>query len=51
MTSTSTKFNLKFLRMFSKKDTLESFIALFFPLKDVKPSPDSKMIKLLTFDN
>ena len=41
------------------KDTQESFIMLFSPkklvrlfiLKEVKPSPDSKMIKLLTFDN
>ena len=56
--STSTRFNLKFLRVFSKKDTPESFILLFSPkklvwlfiMKEVKPSPDSKMIKLLTLD-
>ena len=56
----STRFNFNFLRVFSKKkDILESFILLFSPkklvrlfiLKEVKPSPDSKMIKLLTFDN
>ena len=42
-----------------KKDTPERFILLFslkklvrfFILKEVKPSPDGKMIKLLTFDN
>ena len=43
-----------------KKDTPERFILLFFHqkklvrlfiLKEVKPSPDGKMIKLLTFDN
>ena len=42
-----------------KKDTPESFILLFFSpkklvqlflLKEVKPSPDSKIIKLLTCD-
>ena len=55
-TSTSTRFNWKFLRVLSKKDTSESFILLFSPkklvrlfiLKEVKPSPDSRMIKLLT---
>ena len=58
--STRFNFNFNFLRVFSKKkDILESFILLFSPkklvqlfiLKEVKPSPDSKMIKLLTFDN
>ena len=42
-----------------KKTPQESFIVLFSPktlsrlftLKEVKPSPDSKMIKLLIFDN
>ena len=40
-----------------KKDTSESFILLFFPQEKLvqlfilKPSPDSKMIKLLTCDN
>ena len=37
------------------KNNPESFILLFllrlFILKEVKPSPDRKMIKLLTFDN
>ena len=58
-TSTSTRFNLMFFLVFSKKDFSESFILLCSPkklvrlliLKEVKPSPDSKMIKLLTFDN
>ena len=45
---------------FRKKRRPESFISLFFSpkklvrlfiLKEVKPSPDSKMIKQLTFDN
>ena len=31
--STSTRFNLKFLRVFSKKDTPESFVLLFFTKK------------------
>ena len=43
----------------TKKDTQESFTVLFSPkklagsfiLQDVKLSPDSKMLKLLTFDN
>ena len=56
---TSTRFNLKFLRVFSKKDTPENFIYFFltkklvrlFTRKDVKPSPESKMIKLPIFDN
>ena len=56
----STRFNLKFLRVFlKKKDTPESFNLLFSPkksvrlfiLKEVKPSPDRKMIKLLTSVN
>ena len=42
-----------------KIDNLESAVFLFSPekltrlilLKEVKPSPDKKMIKLLTFDN
>ena len=57
------RFNLKFLLVFSKKkkkkDIPESFILLFSPTKivrlfipkEVKPSPDSKMTKLLKFDN
>ena len=48
-----------FLRLFSKKAPPESFIVLgspkkfvrLFILKEVKPLPDSEMIKLLTFDN
>ena len=58
-TSTSTRFNLKFLRVFSKKKKplrKASFyffhqkkLVWLFILKQVKPSPDSKMIKLLTF--
>ena len=56
----STRFNLKFLRVFlKKKNTPESFNLLFSPkklvrlfiLKEVKPSPDRKMIKLLTSVN
>ena len=48
----STRFNLKFLRVL-KKDTQESLKKLvrLFILKEVKPSPDSKMVKLFTFDN
>ena len=34
------------LYLFSPKKLVRLFL-----LKDVKPSPDSKMIKLLTFDN
>ena len=54
------RFNFKFLRLCLKKYTPESFILLFSPkqlvwllfmLKEVKLSSDSKMIKLLTFDN
>ena len=46
--------------MFSKRDTPEKASFYFFSpkklvqlniLKEVKPSPYSKMIKLLTFDN
>ena len=42
------------------RDTAECFVALFFSpeklallslLEEVKPSPDRKIIKLLTFDN
>ena len=52
--------NLILLRVFSKKEIPESFISLFFHqktlvrfliLKEVKPSPDRKMIKLLAVDN
>ena len=59
-TNTSTRFNLKFFTRVLKKDTPESFILLcfikktfvqLFMLKEVKPSPDSKMIKLLTLDD
>ena len=63
-TSTSTRFNLKFLRVFWKKEKKKtpwkaSFYFFCSPkklvrlyiLKDVKPSPDSKMIKLVTFNN
>ena len=58
--STRTRFNLKFFRVFSKmliprKASLYFFLpeklALLSLLKEVKPSPDPKMIKLLTFDN
>ena len=56
---TRTRFNL-FFRVFEKiliprKASLYFFppekLALLFLLKEVKPSPDPKMIKLLTFDN
>ena len=58
-TRTSTRVNLKFLHVFSEKNTPESFILLFSPkklvrlfiLKEVQSSSDSKMMKLLTFDN
>ena len=59
-TSMSTRFNLKYLCVFSKKKTPRkvSFYSFspktsvrLFILKEVKPSPDSKMIKLLNFDN
>ena len=57
---TRTRFNLNFLLVFSKKKKKTSRKASFylfspnklvrlFILKDVKPSPDSKMIKLLAF--
>ena len=58
-TSTCTRFNLKFLRMFSKKLPPDKAWFYFFSpnklvrlfiLREVKPSPDSKMIKLLTCD-
>ena len=58
--TTSTRFDLKFFHVFSKSrypgnlpctfDPPEK-LALLSLLKKVKPSPDSKMIKLLTFDN
>ena len=56
-TSTSTRFNFKFLRVFSNKKTpRKASFYVFSPkklvqlitLKEIKPSPDSKMIKLLT---
>ena len=61
-TATSTRFNLKFFsRILKKIDTPEGFIAIFFKslekivllsiLKEVKPTLDRKIIKLLTFDN
>ena len=55
--STSTRFNFKFLRVFLNKKTPRkaSFyvfspkkLVQLFTLKEIKPSPDSKMIKLLT---
>ena len=56
---TRTRFNLNFLLVFSqkKKTSRKALFYLFSPnklvrlfiLKDVKPSPDSKMIKLLAF--
>ena len=58
-TRTSTRYNLKFLRMFSKRrhpagklhfPLFTKKLVLLFTLKEVKPSPDSKMIKLLTFE-
>ena len=57
---TNTIFNLVFSRILKKQTcTPESFIVLFSLekiallsiLKEVKPSLDRKMIKLLTFDN
>ena len=59
-TSTRTRFNLNFLRVFAKKTPWKtSFYSFFSPeklvrlfiLKEVKPSPDNKLIRLLTFDN
>ena len=59
--TTSTRFDLKFLGLFSQKiDTLESFIVLLIHRKvgtvnlykkKVKPSLNRKMTKLLTFNN
>ena len=64
-TSTSTRFYLKVLRVLSKKKkkkiktprkasfyffSLKKLVGLFL-LKEVKPTSDRKMIKLLTFDN
>ena len=56
--STRTRLDLNFCAC-SQKDTPESFILLFSPktlvwlfiVREVKPSPYSKMIKPLTFDN
>ena len=54
------RYNLKFLRVLPKKRQPGKLHFTFFSpkklprlfiLKEVKPSPDSKMIKLLTFDN
>ena len=53
------RFNFNFFMYSQKIDTSESFIVLFSPeksarlffLKEVKPSPDRKMVKLLTFEN
>ena len=50
-TSTSTRFKLKFLPVFSKKDTPKTLFSIFSPkkfvrlllVKEVKPSPDSRM--------
>ena len=43
-----------FFRIFSQKISIVLFLpeelALLFLLKEVTPSPDQKMIKLLTFD-
>ena len=57
---TSIRFDLKFFRVFSEKrypgklhrtfDPPEK-LALSSLLQEVKPYPDRKMIKLLTFDN
>ena len=60
MTSTSTRLNLNFSAFSKKKERAlkASFycpsptkLVRLFILKEVKPSPDGKMIKLLTFDN
>ena len=55
---TSTRFNLEFLSVFSKTLWKASFhffspkkLVWLFVLKEVKASLDSKMIKLLAFDN
>ena len=59
-TSTSARFELKILGVFSKNIHSGKFHFLFFTpkklirlfiLKEVKPSSHRKMIKLLTFDN
>ena len=60
-TRLSTRFNLKFVRVFSKKKKTPRKASFYlfsrkevrrlFILKEVKPPPDSKMIKLLAFDN
>ena len=55
----SKRFDLKFFAYCQKIDSPEYFIFLFPSeklkmislLKEVKPSPDGKMVKLLTFDN
>ena len=58
--TTSTRFNLKFFtRVLKRRHPGKLLFSLFSPKKsvrlikqkDVKPSPDSKMIKLLTFEN
>ena len=57
--STNTRFNLKSLRVFLKKAPRKaSFyyfsqkkLARLFILNEGKPSPNSRMIKLLTIDN
>ena len=59
--STGTRFNLNFSRVFRKKKTPpKGFILLFFSqkklarlfiLKEVKLSPNGKMMKLHAFDN
>ena len=54
-----TRFNFNFFVYSQKIHTPESFIVLFsseksarfFLLKEVKPSPDRKMVKLPTFEN
>ena len=59
-TSTGMRFNLNFSRVFRKKSTPQkaSFyffsqkkLARLFILKEVKLSPNGKMMKLHTFDN
>ena len=54
-TITMTRFDLKFYSVFSKTQTPQKASFSFFfltrkVLKEVKPSPDRKMIKLLAFD-
>ena len=49
-TTSSTRYNWKFFRVFSKNrqpGKLLSLMSLLSLLKEVKPSPDRKMIKLL----